>query len=203
MSFSFGLTSWDEIFAIEQLFASIRQQVAEFGWLWPSGETPDWDAIQAGQLPAPDSEAITILDYPATTAIPPGMTSFSGPAAAFAASYEWARRQFWEQDDWTSYHLLLPFVAPRQYAEHGWQVIIPPEAGLGLPEHHWSIWVGAQTSWMWHYALSEETRQQASAVITRDPWPNDEDTAAAHLWFLGFFPHLGRESLRSHYPAIL
>ena len=202
MSFSVGLTSWDEIFTDEELFASIRRQVAEFGWLWPSGETPDWGAIQAGQLPAPGPEAITIPDYPATTAIPLGMTSFSGPGMAFAASYQWARLQFWDQDEWTSSHLLLPFVAPGQSSTHGWNVITPPKAGL-LHETHWSIWDGAQTSWMWHYALSEETRQQASAVIARDPWPADEDTAAAHLWFLGFFPHLGREALRRRYPAIL
>jgi hypothetical protein len=203
MSFGFGVTSWDEIFAVEELFASVRRQVAEFGWTWPSGEPPDWDAIQAGQLPDPYTEAIRIPAYPDATAIPTGMTAFSGPGMAFAAGYQWARLQFWDLDDWSSFHLLLPFVAPQQHADHGWQVVIPPGAA-GLPrEVRWSIWDGEQTSWMWQYALSEQTRQQVSAVITRDPWPNDEDMAEAHLWFLGFLPHVGRASLRTRHPAIL
>ncbi len=202
MSFSVGLTSWDEIFTDEVLFASIRRQVAEFGWLWPSGETPDWGRFRlASSLPPARKPSPYQTIQPLRRSLL-GMTSFSGPGMAFAASYQWARLQFWDQDEWTSSHLLLPFVAPGQSSTHGWNAITPPKAGL-LHETHWSIWDGAQTSWMWHYALSEETRQQASAVIARDPWPADEDTAAAHLWFLGFFPHLGREALRRRYPAIL
>jgi hypothetical protein len=154
--------------------------VAEFGWTWPSGEPPDWDAIQAGQLPDPNTGKIDISDYSAETTIPTTMMSFSGPGMAFAGGFQSARLQFWDQDNWTSHHLLLPFVAPGQFSTHGWNAITPPEAGL-LHETHWSIWDGTQTSWMWLYALSAGTRQRASEVITRDPWPDSEDLLKAHL----------------------